>query len=370
MKPSPKQLRRDKLLYVSCHDVEKDPGVEKKIVGMCAAARANGFETERITEVCKSLDARRRLVDRVAETDAAIIIFRSFGECGFAVRNRLKKLRAAGHILICDQPSPMTTMFNEINHSGASFAKRMYNSAMAIYTGPWGFRPYHRVVEYAPESSFFSWGNRKRLMLCGNGIDVSRVPVRNYDGGAPDGSLRMVGVANTAVHHGYDRLIKAMAIYNGKHDKKAFFNIIGGNPDSPVIMSLKRLTHDLNMDDYVKFSGFRNQEFISDAYDRSDLAIGSLGLFRNNLHTSSILKIREYCLAGIPFMAAGADPDFKVGVPFRIVVPNDESIEPIADALEEFTKRKGMLTAGEIHAYAVEHLSLENKFKQITEGLL
>lgn len=120
----------------------------------------------------------------------------------------------------------------------------------------------------------------------------------------------------------------------------------------------------------MEFCGFQDKEFISRAYDSADIAVGSLGLFRIGLNTSSILKIREYALAGIPFITAGYDPDFQEDMPFRFLVPNDESISPIVNVLERFPSARKTFTDEDIRKYAIENLSLESKFDQMISGLL
>lgn len=361
-------LNFNKILYLSTHNTEKDPGVEKKIQGICAAAERKGYTIERITKNCKSIKERRELIGKTLDADAGIIFIRSFGVLTITVLPVLKKLRKEGRIIICDQPTPLSTTLREIWCSNRPLLKRLYSIGFGVLSGPWSMRYYNRIIEYAPEGYYFRLGNSKRLLIMGNGVDPQRMSLRKHK--FCDKNIKLVGVANTSPSHGYDRIIRAIATFNRDNSTSAFFEIIGGDSNSPTIIGLKALAKDLGVEDYIAFTGFRGDEYIASAYEKSDIAVGALGLFRKGLHFSSILKIREYCLAGIPFITAGADPDFEGNTPFRFVVPNDESISPIVKVLEEFSERRKTFSDEQIREYALEHFSFDKKFDQMMEGLL
>lgn len=365
-----KELNNNKLLYVSTHDAEKDPGVEKKIRGFCAVAEKKGLVVERVTHNCKTISSRIKMMRTIVDTNAKTIIFRSFGVLTIVVLNYLYLLKKREHVIICDQPSPLSSLLKEIWHSNASLIKKLYYTCWAILSGPWSMWAYNRIIQYAPESKFFSLGNKKKTLLLGNGIDINTVQPRLQQGNNNWEQIKLVGVANLNIHHGFDRIIRSIAIYNSRNKAKAYFSIIGGNLHSPVIKNLKNLASSLNVAEYITFHGFKNHEFISREYNSCDLAVGSLGLYRIGLDFSSTLKVREYCLTGIPFIVAGQDPDFPIDVPFRFVVPNDESIEPIVDVLEIFPQKRCLFSDEQIREYAFKNLSLDAKFDKIINGLL
>lgn len=363
------KLNNNKVLYISLHDPQKDPGVENKIQGFCNVAKSKGYEVERITRYCKTIGERREVIKNALASDARIIFIRSFGTLTIAIVDQLIKAKKQGRILICDQPTPLTTSLQEIWQSKKPLIKRIYGIGWGIISGPWGMWPYDRIIEYADESSFFSWRNKKSILLIGNGIDVSRIQLRNQSKQS-NGVISLVGVANTSIHHGFDRVIKAIAEYNSVQSLKAYFRIIGGAENSPVIRQLKDLASKLEITKYIEFEGFRDKQYIANAYCESDLAVGSLGLHRIGLISSSILKVREYCLAGIPFIASGYDPDFPETVPFRFEVPSDESVSPIVEVLKNFPVAKELFTNSQIREYGLDHFSYDKKFDQIMNGLI
>lgn len=361
-------LNKNKILYISLHNPEIDPGVENKIQGICSAATKEGYFIERITQPCRSVIVRRKVIHKALRSDAAIFIIRSFGIFTIAILDLLIKARRQGRMLICDQPTPLSATIKEVWLSHNSFLKKIYNSLWGYISGPWSMWVYNRIIQYAQDSWYFFIANKKRTRVIGNGISVSSAKLRNHKNGT-DENIRLIGVANLSVSHGFDRIIKAIAILK-RRGKTVNFLIIGGKLDSPLIRELMILSERLGVRKQIEFVGFKNHDYILEAYNSSDLAVGALGLFRKGLNSSSILKIREYCLSGIPFITAGDDPDFPNDVPFRFLVPNDESIEPIVEAIESFPEKRKLFTDEEIRDYAVRHFSFEKKFKQMIDGLI
>ena len=63
-------------------------------------------------------------------------------------------------------------------------------------------------------------------------------------------------------------------------------------------------------------------------------------------------------------LGAGKDPDFPESSPYRFLVPNDESIEPIVDVLEQLISAE-LPRPEEVRKYAESHLAFEGKLKVI-----
>ncbi len=97
---------------------------------------------------------------------------------------------------------------------------------------------------------------------------------------------------------------------------------------------MKEIATDLNVSDRVIFHGFQTGESLAKLYDTCHLAVGSLGLHRIGLTQGSILKSREYCARGIPYMIACTDPDIPDDFPYICMVPPDESPVCIENVVE------------------------------------
>lgn len=361
-------LDEKKIAYVSGHDADKDPGVTQKISGLCRSARKQGFTTVVFNRYCRDIDSRRQLMDQALATNAKYIIIRSFGYCNLFIMSRVAKARCQGRIIICDQPTPMKACLYEVMAQHRAWYKKLMELLMICLHGSIGFMPFNRIVHYADESSFFNWAVRNKSVKMGNGIDPDAVNLREPR--LPDkDTLEILGVANVSFSHGFDRVIRAVAEYNHISGHRARFHIVGGEEDNPEIISLKALAESLGIEDCVIFHGRKGSNYISGLYSRCDLGIGALGLHRKGLKDSSILKIREYALAGIPFITAGSDPDFNGEESFRFEVPNDESISPIVDCLISFPEKRKRFTDSQIREFAKANLAYSNKLPAILDGL-
>ena len=350
------------IVYVSAHNPETDLGVTKKIEGFCAAARKKGYKTIIINRYCHTNDDRKELLHEAMLTDARFFFLRSFGSENRVFRKELFKAKQQGRVLILDQPTPMSSQIHEIMMSESSIVRKVYHVLRLCLNGPWGQLPFDKIIQYAEESRYFSLFNRKRTLLMGNGINIDRIHLRTEEDDDPY-TLRLVGVAaNVNQWHGFDRIIRAMGEWKRRERvPKIKFDVVGRLSNQ----SLQMLAKDCDVQDDVIFYGPREIEFINSLLCRDNLAVGSLGLYRNGLSTSSVLKVREYCLAGIPFIAAGNDPDFPNEVPFRFVIPNNDSIEPILQVFMTFYKRRKLFTNEDIHNYALDNLTFDAKFCQI-----
>ena len=260
-------------------------------------------------------------------------------------------------------PTPRKSAYYEVMNKRTGFKKITY-FVLHYLNGPWTMWPYNKVIQYGEEGAYFLFGNRKRTIYLGNGIDLNRMPLRKKNYVWPDKYLNLVGVGNISDYHGFDRIIRAVYQWNLSHDikYKVKFTVIG---EGDYLEVLKDLVTKLNLEKFVRFKGHRDSDYILKSYSESHLAVSSLGLFRINLNISGVLKAREYCLAGIPFIACGKDVDFPTELPFRMIVSNDESIDDILRVFKKFDWVRNAFTDEEIRNYALSNLSFETQFKKI-----
>lgn len=155
-----------------------------------------------------------------------------------------------------------------------------------------------------------------------NGIDLDSVPLRKPLAAQPPETLRLVGVANLAAWHGYDRVLQGLA---ADRDARITFRIVGDGPEAP---QLRALTERLGLSERVSFLGVMTGQALDAVFDSADVAVGSLGMHRLALGEASSLKTREYCARGIPFILGSPDEDFPDGRPYWTRVPaNDEPLD-------------------------------------------
>jgi len=84
----------------------------------------------------------------------------------------------------------------------------------------------------------------------------------------------------------------------------------------------------------VLFHGFKTDKELDKLFDKCHIAVGSLGIHRLNLKHGSVLKVREYCARGIPFIYSAIDPDFPESFPYRLKVPANENPIEIPSVVE------------------------------------
>ena len=361
------KLNTKKILYVAVND---GLGVENKIKGFCKAAEGEGYVVEIIVKACSRLHERRLLMQNLLTTDAKYIVLRSMSSYSLFFLAYMMKARMQGKTIIVDQPSPMWNYAKELNNYPRSYFWKLSKKTFTYIGGPLFFLLSNRIVQYADESAWFKMFCRDKTLLTGNGIDVDRIVLRQkkYPNGCD--KLALVGVAACLWNwHGYDRVIRAMGEWKRENRKPIVTFDIVGNDMVPDGHDLKELAMKEGVGDMVRFHGFQSSEFLEDLYSRSTLAVASLGLFRKGLSTSSVLKTREYCLAGIPFIATGYDPDFPSEIPFRFEVSNDDSIDDILMVFKCYCEKSDSFSDEVIRQYAIDHLSYKKKFKEIMRGL-
>ena len=161
-------------------------------------------------------------------------------------------------------------------------------------------------------------------------------------------------------------MISSIAEYYKKpHKKKVIFHIVG-NGDQTV-EKLKEIVHKNNLEKYVIFYGYKSGKELDEIYNKADIAVGCLGIFRKKIYKSSTLKVREYCAKGLPFIMGEEDLYIKEK-PFIYKVENDESIFDIEKIIEWYDNLK--ISPEEIREYAKNNLTWDNQMRKIINYIL
>ncbi|QSZ67889.1 glycosyltransferase [Methanofollis aquaemaris] len=204
----------------------------------------------------------------------------------------------------------------------------------------------------------------KPHVTIGNGFEVATVSMRRSPILQSD-EVHFLCVAMINPWHGLDRLLQGLATYNGT--SKVILHIAGDGPELP---RLRQLTDDLGIVDRVIFHGFLSGRNLDALFDQCHVAVGSLGIHRIGLKEASILKAREYCARGIPFIYGISDPDFPVDFPYILYLPADESPIDIEGVLAFAKKVCGDPDHPQkMRRYAEEHLDWSVKMKTLKEFL-
>lgn len=137
--------------------------------------------------------------------------------------------------------------------------------------------------------------------------------------------FRLLGLANLAFWHGYDRVISGIAAYKAAGgERTVIFDVIGSGAE------LNRLQQDakrLGLEKEVRFHGPLHGQALADAMRGAHVSVACIGMHRVEKDTSD-LKSREFCACGLPFLTGYLDRDFPADFPFQLrLQATDEPVD-------------------------------------------
>lgn len=204
-----------------------------------------------------------------------------------------------------------------------------------------------------------------------NGFDTETVKIKKPTDNQKD-CIRLLGVAAVSFFHGYDRVIRGLhEYYMTEPDKRVEFHIVGGGT---YIKVLKKISADLNVEQYVYFHGWMHGDELDNMFDQCDIGVGCLGVHRKGLIYTNSLKLREYAARGIPFFYG--DVDLAMEEHFKeylMNVPASDDPIVIPDIIQFYGKMKEMgfdRIAVEMHRLAEENLSWTKQMKPVGDYIL
>lgn len=158
-----------------------------------------------------------------------------------------------------------------------------------------------------------------------NGVSVDDVPIKKVRKDMQCG-LVLISVAYHQIWNGFDRVIAGIDRYYKKGGKeKVLYYVVGSGP---YIQTLQKMVNDLRLKDHIVFCGFKMGNDLDDLFDKSDLAISTIGYHRIKMENSgSTLKTKEYCARGIPFVYASNERALGDKEAFALKISADD--EPV-----------------------------------------
>ncbi len=200
-----------------------------------------------------------------------------------------------------------------------------------------------------------------------NGIDTDSIGMLSPH--YHPNKLHLFCASHFSPWHGIDRLIDGLELFN---DHTSITLHLAG--EGPEIARYKKMVQEYGLEERVIFYGRLNQKQIDEITKYCQIAIGSLALHRIHLNQFCVLKNREYCLRGIPFVYAGEDVDFYPELPFvRIFAANDEpiDIQVLVDFADEIARHPEIRE--QERQYAMDNLQWGQRIQQLMpfiEGLV
>ncbi len=223
-----------------------------------------------------------------------------------------KKLHNKGCIVLLEIPTyPVTIqrwlgVKSEITkkHYGL-FLKRLLALVHDSFGIPFIHKYVHRIVTF--HNYEVIW--KTQTIKAANGVDMSSVKLRKLHD--KNEKIYIIGVANIAIWHGYDRVLYGIRDYlfmRTKNEPDIEFHVIGSGDE---LDRLKMLADKLDINKNIIFDGPKSGNDLDDYFDRADVGISVLGAHRcNATQKCDSLKSKEYCSRGLPFVTSTSESDY------------------------------------------------------------
>lgn len=199
-----------------------------------------------------------------------------------------------------------------------------------------------------------------------NGIDITDINLRQRSNDEEE--VHILALASMSYWHGYDRIIKSLAEYNG--EQPVTIHMVGGN-DGGSLEEWKELSKKLGLEEKVIFHGPKSGDELEEMFNHCDIGVNSLGMYRKGFKMTSELKTREYAARGLPFICSVEDPALiNADNPLWYQVSNDDNV-PDMQGIVDFTLRmkEDSQCAKKLRTYAVEHMTWESQYTKVFEVL-
>lgn len=184
-----------------------------------------------------------------------------------------------------------------------------------------------------------------------NGIDLSLIsPITPAQ---EDGAIHVVGSAQIAWWHGYDRFIQGMhKYYKSGGIREIVFHVVGEclegeQGDSKLIKMVK----ECGLEGRVIMHGYRLGAELDEIFNRCHIGLISLATQDKDIYVHSTLKSREYLAKGLPTMATGVT-DVFVGTDYKynLELPVDASMVDMNLVIDFYDKIYGRIPREQIIA--------------------
>lgn len=191
-----------------------------------------------------------------------------------------------------------------------------------------------------------------------NGIDIKNIPVSTRK--REENTIYLIAVSSMAPWHGYERILEGLYHYYQEKNRtyKIFLRFIGEGGEEHYY---KSLTEKYNLQPYVIFCGKMLGKDLDEQFELSDIAVGSLGMYKTGIYEGNPIKGAEYCARGIPFIYGYDDTRFSPEQEFTMRVLNDRqaiNIKEVIAFYEKIVSKQGYQKI--MRDYAAKCLTWEN----------
>lgn len=200
-----------------------------------------------------------------------------------------------------------------------------------------------------------------------NGVNIDAI--KPNDAVSISDEINIIGVAALAPHHGFERMIIGIYNYYKSGGKRSIvFNIVG---DGKERTRYNELINKYHIEDRVFLLGKKTGNDLDTLYDRADLAVESLAIYKYGLSKVSTLKLGEYLAKGLPVISSVNTIDTLESRRFIKYFANDSSPIDISEVVSFYDKTYGMYdrktVIESIRVFAKKNFSFEATMKPIID---
>ena len=177
-------------------------------------------------------------------------------------------------------------------------------------------------------------------------------------------SLHILFIAsNFASWHGLDRLLAGLYQYQG--EVKVYLELAGNIFNNQLLDSIEKCNN-LKSNIQITTHGIVLGEALDRLYEKADIGISSLAIHRNGMVEACVLKTREYCARGLPFVYAYNDPDLSGHEGYALKIPANESPVNIEGIIKFIDQIRNLVdTRSTMRNDATDRMSWGAKFKSL-----
>lgn len=233
---------------------------------------------------------------------------------------------------------------------------RIYRTKMRKYVD--------KIVTFSDDKEIFGI----KTIQISNGVMVNNIRQRKVREGNED--IHLIAVAQFAMWHGCDRLIKGMArYYRNGGTRKVYFHLVGGGK---ILEEYRRIIEENALKEYVVLHGEQFGDKLDEIYDLSDIGVECLGLHRRGASMCSSLKAKEYAAKGLPILTSCEMDQFRDKEYYFIkkfpANEDDIDINEIINFSDEKlgrTKEFALSVSKEIRSIALQKCDITNTFNPV-----
>lgn len=201
------------------------------------------------------------------------------------------------------------------------------------------------------------WG--RKTVFIDNAVDVHSIKI--HERTPQKNELNLISVAIEQAYHGFEKIILGLSQYYKNGGTRSITVYMVGEYREKT----KKLVKDLQMGRHIVFTGKLHGTSLDEAYDKSDLAIGTFSKRANDEYGSSI-KTKEFFAKGIPFINGWREYSFDDSCPYMKRFDMNVSHIDFHEVVRFYDGIKG--DAGlkyKMRKFAEENFTWKKQFKRV-----